>query len=65
MDRRLGGSQRHYGCGSKEKYPCLWWESNPGYPAHTLVIIVSKLSSLSNDGFDEKTPVDVRSQINE
>jgi hypothetical protein len=41
LDNRLGGSQSTSGRGGEEEtipsLPC--WESNPGHPAHNLVII--------------------------
>jgi len=41
-ERRLGGPQSRYGDGSEEgtSLPCR--ESNPGLPAHSLIIIVTE-----------------------
>jgi len=36
-DRRLGGPQSKSGCSGGEKDLCHYWESNPGYPAHSPV----------------------------
>jgi hypothetical protein len=46
LDRRLGEPQSRSGGGGEEKTPCPCRESNPGRPARSLVIILTKLTRL-------------------
>jgi hypothetical protein len=43
QDKKLGGTQSWSGCGGKDKkfFPCLCWESNPGYLVCSLVTRVT------------------------
>jgi hypothetical protein len=56
LNRRPGGSQIHFGCGGKEKYPCSCQESNPGPPACSIVTILTELPQLLTINDLGKTP---------
>jgi hypothetical protein len=43
LDRRQNGFQSWFGCTGEEKYLCLCLESNPSYPDHNLVTVVTEL----------------------
>jgi len=45
-DKRVGGPPSQSGCGGEEKNHCPHWKSNPGFPPHTLVTVLTALSWL-------------------
>jgi hypothetical protein len=46
LDRRVDGPQSWFGCGGKEKTPCLFQELNPHLSACSLVTILTELPLL-------------------